>query len=89
MILTLSEREVNVIKNWAEKSIHGGHWGDGDLLVPEEEIILEKLNRIGKGRMNFTEIEANIILVWSESSLGIHTMEEESVINKLKSIISV
>ena len=88
MILRLTKNEIDVIKAWAESSIHGGHWGDSDLIIPEEGILLEKLNRATeKGEIDITQNEARILLTWSDSSFGIHTMEEESVIKKLKEVL--
>jgi len=87
MELVLSEGEVNVIRIWAESSIHGGHWGDSDLIIPEEDIILNKINNIDNNKIDISENEARIILTWSESALGIYTMEEERVITILKKMI--
>jgi len=86
MELVLTGSEVNVVKIWAESSIHGGHWGDSDLIIPEEDIILNKINNMNDYRINISKNEARIILTWSETSFGIHTTEEESVINKLKKV---
>lgn len=87
MTVKLSENEVNVIKVWADTCIHGGHWGDGDIVIPEEDIILKKLENMKGDRLTLTENEARLILMWSDSSRGIHTMEESNVIKKLKSNI--
>ncbi len=86
MYIHLTESQKNVIKIWADKTIHGGHWGNGDFMVPEESIILKKIENSNGGRISLTSNEVRIILVWSESSRGIHTLEEESTIQKLKSI---
>ncbi len=86
MEVQLSPAEVEVIKIWAESSIHGGHWGDNDLVVPEEDIILSKLKNIKNGKVDISPNEARIILTWSSTSLGIHTYEEEQVIKKLSRI---
>lgn len=85
MELVLSEGEMKSIEIWADNTIHGGHWGDGDFMIPEENIILEKLQRARKdGKLQITSNEARIILSWSETARGIYTMEEESAIRKLK-----
>jgi hypothetical protein len=85
MRVHLTESQINVIKIWADKTIHGGHWGDGDFMVPEESIILKKIEN-SKGHVSLNQNEVRIILTWSESSHGIYTLEEESTIHKLKSI---
>ena len=82
----LSENEVIAVKAWADKIIHGGHWGDGDIVIPEESIILRKIEEIQDGILDLKETEIKIILTWSESSMGIHTIEEDSVIKKLQRI---
>ncbi len=85
--IPLSQSEINVIKIWADNTIHGGHWGDGDFMVPEENIILDKFDKIKNGNVHLNRNEVRIILTWSESSHGINTIEEENVIKKLKSAI--
>jgi hypothetical protein len=86
--LTLTDNEVKAIRAWADKSIHGGHWGDGDVTMPEEEIILKKLDRMNGGRVELKKNEMQIILTWSESSIGIHNLEEIRVLNKLKPYVT-
>ncbi len=87
MDLTFTDREVMIIKIWADSIIHGGHWGDGDAIIPEEDIILTKLQNMEDNTVSLSENEAKIILTWSDSTLGIHTLEEESVIKKLKPLL--
>ena len=87
MDLPLSEYEARAIKIWADSTIHGGHWGDGDIEIPEETILLKKLQNIQHDKISITQREAQILLMWSESTLGIHTIEEEHVIKKLKSLL--
>ena len=87
MVLELSEREARAIQIWAENIVHGGHWGDGDVAVPEEEILLKKLGNMKHNRLSVSETEAKIILSWSDSTLGIYTMEEDSVIKKIKRML--
>jgi len=87
MDIYLTEGEINAIKVWADNTIHGGHWGDGDLMVPEEEIILKKISSMKDNTLTLTEQEAMIILGWSDSAYGILTMEEYSVLRKLKSLV--
>ena len=87
MILKFTDSEIAVIKVWAENTIHGGHWGDGDFYIPEEKIILEKLDNVKNGNIEINEYEAGIIIKWSESLRGVYTMEDESAIIKLKEAI--
>ena len=87
MDLVLTDREARAIRIWADSVIHGGHWGDGDAVIPEEDIIVRKLNHIEGDVISLNEQEVRIILSWSDSTLGIHTLEEESVLKKLKSLL--
>jgi len=87
MDIMFTDREVLIIKIWADSIIHGGHWGDGDVIIPEEDIILTKLQNMEDNTVSLSENEAKIILTWSDSTLGIHTLEEESVIKKLKPLL--
>jgi len=86
MDVHLTASQINVIRIWADKTIHGGHWGDGDFMVPEESIILKKIDNSKSGHISLNPNEVRIILTWSESSHGIYTLEEESTIQKLQSI---
>jgi hypothetical protein len=87
MTIQLSDREARAIQIWAESVIHGGHWGDGDAVVPEEDILLNKLTSMKNNRLSISETEARIILVWSDTTLGIHTIEEDSVVKKIRNLL--
>ena len=87
MVLEFTVSEITMIKVWAENNIHGGHWGDGDFFIPEEGIILQKLDNVKNGKININEFETGIILTWSESLRGVYTMEDESAIRKLKEAV--
>ena len=84
MTINLTDSEITVIKIWAENNIHGGHWGNGDFYIPEENIILQKLDNVKNGDIEINEYEAGIILKWSESLRGVYTMEDESALIKIK-----
>ena len=87
MVLKFTDFEISVIKVWADNNIHGGHWGDGDFFIPEEKIILQKLDNVKNGEIDINEFEVGIILTWSESLRGVYTMEDESAIRKLKEAV--
>ncbi len=87
MVLKFTDSEITVIKIWAENNIHGGHWGDGDFIIPEEKIILQKLDNGKNGKIDINVYEAGIMLTWSESLRGVYTMEDESAIKKLKEAV--
>ena len=87
MKLNFTNSEITVIKIWADNNIRGGHWGNGDFFIPEEKIILEKLDGSKNGNIEINEYEADIMLKWSESLRGVYTMEDESAIKKLKEAV--
>ena len=87
MTIQLSDREAQAIRIWAESVIHGGHWGDGDVIVPEEDILLNKLTSMTNNRLSISQTEAKIILAWSDTTLGIHTIEEDSVVKKIRNLL--
>jgi hypothetical protein len=87
MIVKFTDFEIAVIKIWADNSIRGGHWGDGDFYIPEEKIILQKLDNANKGKIEINEYEAGIMIKWSESLRGVYTMEDASAIKKLKEAV--
>lgn len=85
MKISLSKNEIRILKIWADNNISGGHWGDGDVIFPDEDILLEKIKQLEKdGTTNFTSRNFDIALVWSEENNG--TPEEEILIDKFKKL---
>jgi hypothetical protein len=87
MKLHFNDSEIAVIKIWADNNIRGGHWGNGDFFIPEEKIILQKLDNSKDGKIEINKYEVGIMLKWSESLRGVFTMEDESAIKKLKEAV--
>ena len=86
MTLELSEHEIKILKIWSDNVIHSGHYGDGDITLPDEHIILQKINQtIPDSNVIFTEQDIRIILIWSDTNY--RTPEEIILINKLKSLL--
>jgi len=90
IILKLTATELEQLKHWADKTIHGGHFGNNDIILPEESIVLDKINRYDEGYIEIDERDLRIIMIWAENTLGSTlkgmTGEEISLINKLKSV---
>jgi hypothetical protein len=90
--LTLTPHEATLIILWSETTIHGGHWGDGDVVFPDEGNALEKLRHIKKGEpVKFTARDVEIIMIWMHSHCGALTSaelsltaEESQLVKKLK-----
>jgi len=82
-----SERELQIIKVWSNNIIHGGHWGDGDVVFPDESIllsILEEAPERGAVDLSFRNLE--ILLIWSESLCG--TPEEVLLRERLDAMMA-
>lgn len=82
--------EIRQILIWAEHAIEGGHFGDGNFMLPEEAITRRKMQEHTSGDINLTKMDLKIIRYWAEGTLGSSLKgmvpEEISVIEKLKSI---
>jgi len=91
--LVLTPHEAGIIKLWSEKTISGGHWGDGDVVFPDENIVLEKLKHIKAGKpTTITVRDVEIILVWMEAHCGSIsgglslTHEEAQLVKRLRAV---
>ena len=68
-IFNLSATEIRILRIWADTVMHGGHWGDGAVVLPDEADALARLDAAAAGeppalsaRHFFT------FLVWSGAS---------------------
>ena len=86
--MNLSSTEVRQILVWAEHAIEGGHFGDGNMMIPEEAITLNKLKEKKQGEFDFSRSDIKILKYWAESTLGQSlkgmVAEEISVVEKIK-----
>lgn len=89
MELKLTNLELRQLLIWADHTISGGHWGDGDVVFPEEGITLDKLNKSQDGTVEANERDISTMIIWCENAIGKTlkgmTSEEISLIEKLKS----
>ena len=53
--ITLTLRDIEVIKNWLEESIESGHWGEGAFLTEEQDYLLKFLNDAKPGVYHLEE----------------------------------
>lgn len=81
--LSFSAAELRILRIWAESTIHGGHWGDGAVILPDEAAALDLLETLSPDlaadclpRQIFT------FLVWSGESSD--TPEETILKEKLE-----
>jgi len=86
--LKLSELEKKQLLIWASNTIEGGHFGDSNVVFPEEGITLNKLETTKNGKLNVNEQDVKIMIIWCENAIGQSlkgmTSEEISLIDKLK-----
>lgn len=83
MQFIFSERDRYILQVWSDTVIHGGHWGDGDVVFPDEAILLEKIGNTEPGEaVELSSRDLQVLLVWSESSHG--TPEEEILSGRLR-----
>ena len=68
--IDFSDHQLNLINLWADSTIHGGHYGDGDAVFPDEQIVLDKLGRSGSEQVSWTRRNLEIILIWAEKAVG-------------------
>jgi len=88
MKVNLNKSEIKQILVWAEHMIEGGHFGDGNFMIPEEAGIRDKLQHFEGEEIELSAIDLKIIKYWAEGTLGsilrASLPEEISVIDKLK-----
>lgn len=85
--MVFSERELQIIKIWGETVIHGGHWGDGDIIFPDEDILLNVIDRAVAGEETaLTPRNLEILAIWSDVSSD--TPEEQHLKERLRALIT-
>ena len=81
--LAFTEREIELIQQWYEAvREHSGHWGDGAVTTPDEDIVLHKLEHPGAIELHPHHLE--LILQWAE--VAVHTAvsaEESGLLEKI------
>lgn len=82
MQVQFSKQEVKILHIWADSIIHGGHWGDGDIIFPDEQIALNTLERAANNeKIDLSGRTVQIFLIWAARSTD--TPEEELLKEKL------
>ena len=87
--IELSKRERELVHLWIESMREdAGHWGDGEVIFTDEQIVEGKLEREGPVRMTRHHLE--LILEWAGSSHHhtAFTVEEIELIAKIKKALS-
>ena len=85
--LPLNDREKKLVLLWSESSISAGHWGDGDAILPEEEILRDKVMGLnGEGTIGLGRMETRILRQWvARGNNG--TPEESMLADKISHLL--
>ena len=68
--IAFTDHEKELLELWADSTIHGGHYGDGDAVFPDEQLVLNKLREKARPRVRWTRRNLEIILIWAEHAVG-------------------
>lgn len=84
MQLILSSQEWDILSRWAERILVGGRWGDGRLMLGEEEHILRVLEeRPSPWEISFLEVR--VLRYWIEN-LSFLSPAEKVLAEKIQSL---
>ena len=86
--IRFTQSEIRLLMIWGNNTIHGGHYGDGDIVLPDESILLRKLQDNNDGNVLVNQRDLEVLLVWASNTIGGAlrgiTPEEISVLEKIK-----
>lgn len=87
MKLKISSRDRYILEVWSDNVIHGGHWGDGDVVFPDEANLLEKIKKSAQvEEVELGRRDLEVMLVWADSSHG--TPEEDILRERLQKALN-
>jgi len=81
MDLVLSPEEWEILSRWADKVVMGGRWGDGRLVLGEEEHVLAQLAK-RPAVWQISSLELRVLRYWIEN-LSLSTPLEKSLAEKI------
>lgn len=83
MNMIFTERELHIIRIWGDTVMHGGHWGDGDVIFPDEAILMQVIERAMPGEDTaLTPRNLEILAIWSDTSTD--TPEEQQLRQRIR-----
>ena len=69
---------------WGDTVINGGHWGNGKVLFPDEEIALDYIKSLDPDTpVSLSRQLSRVFLIWSEKAALI-SPEEQQLVGKLE-----
>ena len=84
--MVFTERELQIIKIWGDTVIHGGHWGDGDVIFPDEDILMQAIAGAVPGKDTaLTPRNLEILAIWSDKSTD--TPEEQQLRHRIRDAV--
>jgi hypothetical protein len=79
-----SNEEIRAMRIWGDTVINGGHWGNGQVLFPDEEMALTYIDTLEAGlAVKISNRMAKILLIWADKAAMI-SPEEQMLVEKLK-----
>jgi hypothetical protein len=79
----LSGTELRILRIWGETTMQGGHWGDGNIVLPDESNLIA---RLGNVPVALTRRDFDILRIWLGASS--HTPEEETLEARVRSMLA-
>lgn len=76
MRLVLSSQEWDILAQWAEKVLVGGRWGDGKMIVGEEERVLKMVEKRPES-WDISSLELRVLRYWIENLSVLSPMEKK------------
>ena len=84
--MNFSSVEIRILRIWADAVMHGGHWGDGAVVLPDEAAALERVDRAKNGDpVEMSTRHLFTFLVWSGAST--ETPEEIELRERLENTL--
>ncbi len=87
IILILSNIVKNTLLRYAENELHQGHWGNGEVIIPEHQILAERIKNAGE-KIEFSLLQLEIICQWISGTTKdgrVLTPEDRIAIQSLRS----
>ena len=90
ILISFTYTEKMRLLSHASETLHGGHWGSSDLIIPEQQFLYKKIEDLeGEVELTFTYVKMLIDWIYDGTHEGTHLVQEDiSIINKLLKILT-
>jgi hypothetical protein len=83
MKIKFTASELRLLNIWIDGTVHGGHYGDGDIVFPDEMNLIERLLESHEDMdIEISSRDRDILLIWAASSTDMP--EELMLFERLK-----